>query len=78
MFAIAKGKQQDKIRQLQCQEQRIGRSYPIFCFLNLSDRIDKFNLESKNEISFGSCSRQRENGPFAEQNNKLKDSASFS
>ena len=32
MFAIAKGKQQDKIRQLQCQEQRIGRSYPILPF----------------------------------------------
>ena len=32
MFAIAKGKQQRKIRQLQCQEQRIGRSYPILPF----------------------------------------------
>ena len=32
VFAIAKGKQQRKIRQLQCQEQRIGRSYPILPF----------------------------------------------
>ena len=32
VFAIAKGKQQHKIRQLQSQEQRIGRSYPILAF----------------------------------------------
>ena len=25
-------------------------------------------------MNFGSCSRHRENGPFAEENNKLKDS----
>ena len=40
--------------------------------------MDKSKLESKNEINFGSCSRQRGNGPFAEENNKLKDSCSFS
>lgn len=46
--------------------------------MNLSAGMDKFKLESKNEINFGSGSRQGENGPFAGENNKLKDSGSFS
>ena len=29
-------------------------------------------------MNFGSCSRHRENGSFAEENNKLKDSGSCS
>ena len=40
--------------------------------MNLSAGMDKFKLESKNEINFGSCSRQGENGPFAGEDNKLK------